>query len=1383
MSLKPSRAKRALAYALVHAIVWMQMVPVALAATDLADVPLATKGRAKPNMILVVDDSGSMDFEFLPTKGATTNDGNLWWNTASRSFIGYGATSTANTWQGGGTDPTGTLGGTGFFSATPPTGPLNFNFSGVQDSTWKKYVYLFPNGYCGGSCDTRSYSDGGDGLFPIAPTREFGWTRSPLYNAQYYNPAINYDPWRPYNTGSGSSLTLPNYDGTAGLHTAVRSHPIYPTSGAASTMNLTTTVPKPATDAAAASYLFILYSGMIMPANSRYRICAQNGTGCGTWTNGSATDDVCLVPAAADTASYCHFAGTYGVTSTLAVGSSGAPALPKRVEAQIAYDPAVVWILSTATGALGANEAYGPDGRRLQRITISSATTSYTKASTRTDCAGASCTYQEEMTNFANWFAYHRKRHMMLNGALGLAFDQLTGLRAGYFLFNNRVNVTMRDFDDASDTLNAKRLLNDLYRTKGNSGTPTRRSIEYAGQQFQRTDASAPVQAACQSNAAFVITDGFATTEGPASTYGNQDGNTTNRFATQYSTTNTALNYTTATPAGLVATPPTDPAISTVTVTPQMPYADGESETMGDVAMYYYRNNLRSDLAKRQVPIEIRNENADSDRNDYVHMNTYALGLGVQGEVFGRTDTTTLTQINQNPYNTALTWSWPSVYSGTSYKDRHPAAIDELWHATLNGRGLMLSASSPEETRAGVVDIVNSVGAKGGSGAAVAVANPNVVPGDNFSYASSYNSGPWSGDLNKYEISTSTGDVSTTALWSPSPQKQLAVRPPSNRLIATYDGSDGIPFEWSNLTSTQQAALTATVSGVTISGELVLNFLRGDRSLEVEKFRTRGPRPTIDAATGSYVISDGKYVYTNNRTPDDISILGDIVNSEPVVVRGPKFSYFDDGYLDFKTTYANRSGVVYQGANDGMLHAFDVSTGAELWSYVPNAVFTNLRTLSDRYSYRHLYYVDGTPTVGDVDFSVTGDPVPADPADPNWHTILVGGLRKGGFGYYALDITTPTASTETTVASKVLWEFPNASTSATVTPNIGYSYGKPLVVKTRAAGWVVLVTTGYNNGTGTGSSGGDGIGRVIVLNPTDGSVIATLSTGAGTTTAPSGLAHLSAFSQRPDLDPTIEAAYGGDLLGNVWRFDLSGATTSSWTVGLLARLRSSTGDIQPVTTEPELGMIQNKRVIYVGAGQYLGDTDVPTTATPPAGSMSARTMSFYALRDDLSTTSTSTPQISGRGVMVSQTVTKSTSTLDITTNAVDFASASGWGWYLDLPDAGERLVTHPVLSGGAIVFTTNIPNSTDPCNPGGSSWLYFIDYATGGRISGATNAGKRLGSFLASRPVLIRLPSGQIVALIRTSTASTVKENVQSRPSAASGRRLSWREIPDTGSE
>jgi type IV pilus assembly protein PilY1 len=1373
-----------------------------LAATDLADIPISSRSSVNPNLILVVDDSGSMDWEITPSRGQTSSNGILWWNMASRSFIGWAGTRSGggvtDTWAGGGCIPT-SSGCAAPFSTNPPRGPINFNADSNPSGTWRPFSYLFPMPACGANCDGRAYTGHETWGHAVAPTREFGWTRSALYNGQFYNPAISYAPWRPFNDGS-TTITPPSFDNAAAPWNAVRAHPVLKASGTTGTaLTFDLTGVTATTDATATNRSFVMDPGMILPAGARYRICSVTSIGsttsCGGW-NAGLSSDRCLVPTSSTPAAYCRFASAYGVTGTLNIGGTN-----RRVDVQIPYRAATYWVLSTATGTLAADEAYGPDGRRIRRIEILPGINSYAKATTRTDCAGATCTYAEEMTNFANWFAYHRRRHQTVTGAMSEAFHDIKTLRTGFFTFNNRSAVTMRDFSSASDTTNAKRLLGDLYRIKGAGSTPTRQALEFAGNEFRRTGTGAPINASCQSNAALVITDGFASSEAPNANYGNADASSTNRFTRPYAADNANLNYTTAQPPGNIPPPPAE-SIPPVTVAPVHPYADSESNTLADVAMHFYSTNLRPDLPPRRVPVNLVDASPNADRNDFLHMNTYALGFGVQGLVFGKTDTAGNIQANQDPFvSTTPQWFWPNARSGSGYVAQNPATIDELWHATINGRGMMLSANSPDETRAAMSDLINVVSAKTSAGAAVGISNPYIESGSNHLYASSYNPGSWSGDLNKHEIDTGAGTQNSAALWNPSPQKQLATRPPGTRVIATYNGTAATPFRWDNLSATQQSALTSTVNGITAADPDVLEFLRGERWHEGTKFRVRGPKPVVDPDTGAFQVSSGAYVYPNNRVPDDIAVLGDIVHAEPVVVDKPMLSYFEPGYQDFKTAKATREGVVYQAANDGMLHAFSAVDGRELWAYVPGLVVGKLRQLAERSTFNHKYYVDATPATGDIDFTRAGSAAGggsfADPEElsavavtlgsagttsgstsSDWRTLLVGGLRKGGFGYYALDVTTPAAPNEDALAAKVLWEFPNAQTDAddpTARANIGYSFGKPLIVKTRAAGWVVVVSSGYNNGTGADSSGGDGIGRVWILDPRNGKIIRTLATGVGTATAPSGLAALSPFAQRAQIDPTVEAVYGGDLLGNVWRFDLSGDTVASWYVAKLAALKNSAGQPQPVTVEPDLGVIKGRRVVFVGTGQTLGDSDVLGSPTENT-SVSRRTNSVYALRDDPAHTSSTATLISGRNAMVRQTVTKTSDTINITSTSVNWGTSAGW--YFDLPDTGERADTSPALSSGVLTVNTNIPNKMDACNPGGSSWQYMVDYTTGGLVPGATSAGRRIGSFLVSRPVAVEA-GGRIRILTRGGDATTNTSDLPTRPNGTTGRRVSWREVTD----
>ncbi|QJC56441.1 Type IV pilus biogenesis factor PilY1 [Polaromonas vacuolata] len=667
------------------------------------------------------------------------------------------------------------------------------------------------------------------------------------------------------------------------------------------------------------------------------------------------------------------------------------------------------------------------------------------------------------------------------------------------------------------------------------------------------------------------------------------------------------------------------------------------------------------------------------------------------------------------------------------------------------GTDASIAASDSATFQAAITSVTEDIIAKVGAASAVAVANAHVTSTDNASYASSYNSGTWSGDVNAYSIDLTTGLPSTVSLWSAgSAATQLDLRQASSRYIVSSPDAagaiGGIQFQPSNALSTtklsasQQTLLNTTAS---IDGAAVLAYLRGDRSGETAlTYRARA------------------------------HLLGDIINAEPLLVREPSASYSDTGYTSFKQTNSARSRVLYQAANDGMLHAFAAASGAELWAFVPNLVLSSLNNLSRSSGFSHQYTVDGTPVSGDVDFNNVG----GNNNTVDWRTILVGGLAKGGRGYYALDVTNANAASEAAVSGKVLWEFPNSVSNAgirsTAKLNMGYSFGRPVIVKTLAKGWVVLVSSGYNNGTNSGESGGDGLGHLYVLNPKTGDLIADIPT-TGCTTSPNinpcGLSELSAYVSNGDIDNTTDYVYGGDLKGNLWRFDLSGNTVNQWQVAKFATLKDGNAVAQPITTAPELTLTSDGRMVYVGTGQYLGSTDI--AGSIGANSNASQTQTIYGLKDSF--VALTDPV---RSVLQQQTFTTSGNNRVSSNNSVDYAVKKGW--FIDLPSSGERINTNPALAGKTLVFSSNIPNLT-VCQPGGSSWAYFLNIRTGGLVENSTLSwsGVFLGNALASRPVLIQLPSGKIVSLVRTSDAQTIKQDVPVSSIAFIPKRTSWREL------
>lgn len=687
----------------------------------------------------------------------------------------------------------------------------------------------------------------------------------------------------------------------------------------------------------------------------------------------------------------------------------------------------------------------------------------------------------------------------------------------------------------------------------------------------------------------------------------------------------------------------------------------------------------------------------------------------------------------------------------------NPAAMSVMHGmAHAGGTNSAIAATDEASFRAAMTAISDDINAKVGAAAAVAVSNVRLTSADNDSFVTSYNSGTWTGDLQAFDVDSVTGLQSTTPLWtSGSASTQLDLRTPASRFIVTSTDTagaiGGVQFQPTSATTTTKlsaAQQTLLNSPLSTDGAAVLAYLRGNRAGEGTTYRTRA------------------------------HLLGDLINAEPVLVKAPSARYADDGYSTFKTNYASRTRMIFQGSNDGMLHAFTASSGAESWAYIPNLVLGNLNNLSKKVGFNHKYYVDGTPVVSDVDFdNVVGGTF----ATPDWRTILVGGLAKGGRGYYALDVTTPTATSEANAQAKVLWEFPNSITNATARAaaiaNMGYTHGKPIIVKTPAAGWVVLVTSGYNNGTNAGDSGGDGRGHLYVINAKTGDLIRDIVTPATCSSAPAtnpcGLAHISAYVDS-ELDNTTDYVYGGDLYGNVWRFNLTDLTSSSsWSVAKFATLKDASGNVQPITSAPELSLIDNMRMVFIGTGQYLGAKDIP--GATGANSSATTTQTIYGLRDSLTTLSDPL-----RGDLQQQTLSTSGTLRTLSNNQVNYGStpSSDVGWYIDLPSTGERVIGDPIIALSTLVVTTNIPSSTK-CNPGGSSWEYFINLKTGGLAENSTVtwSGTFLGDGLASRPTIVQLPSGKVISLTRLSDATTVKVDVPISSTSSTKKRISWREI------
>jgi len=625
--------------------------------------------------------------------------------------------------------------------------------------------------------------------------------------------------------------------------------------------------------------------------------------------------------------------------------------------------------------------------------------------------------------------------------------------------------------------------------------------------------------------------------------------------------------------------------------------------------------------------------------------------------------------------------------------DGKPSTTNE-WDT--NGDGVpdnYFFVTNPSMLETQLSNAFNAILAHAGSASAASVNSGSLNSGTRI-YQAAFDTGTWSGQLLAYPI-LSNGTLGASS-WDAS---QKIPAPASRNIITTNASGAGIKFAWTSLSTAQQAMLQQT--GTATVGQERLNYLRGDRSKEVFQ---GGP-------------------YRNRDSP-----LGDIVNSAPVYMASPPFRYSDSmessPYSAFKIANAGRRPMLYVGANDGMLHAFDASistsgsppdptnSGTEKFAFIPSAVFPNLYQLTSQ-TYSHLYYADGTPSV--IDAFVGG----------SWRTVLVSGLNKGGREVYALDVTNPDAVTESSAASLVLWEFTSANDA-----DLGYTFSRPAVVKMHDGSWAAVFGNGYN-GTGTGHA------VLFVVNLSTGALLAKIDTGVGSAATPNGLATPAAVDV--DSDNIIDYVYAGDLLGNMWKFDVRGATAGSWSVayssgGKPAPLftatdaASPTPHPQPITERPSVGYGPGGSglIVLFGTGKFIEASDRTVDTTPA----NQRPQTFYGIFD--ANTGAVSDIVSGRGSLQAQTITSEQSTtksvLDKNGNKVDevlnvrTTSANKVnpltqkGWYIDLvsPNGyeGERQVSDPVLRSSKIIFATTIPMS-DPCAYGGRSWLMTMDSLTG----------------------------------------------------------------------
>ena len=851
--------------------------------------------------------------------------------------------------------------------------------------------------------------------------------------------------------------------------------------------------------------------------------------------------------------------------------------------------------------------------------------------------------------------------------------------------------------------------------------------------------------------------------------------------------------------------PPPDPAITETKGCTAWPCSvetanptGGSTNSLADVAQYYYVHDLRPDMADQTAVIS---SSPLDDHAPWQHMTTFALGLGVSGVLKYQTDYQTsstgdFAQIRppavvppampKDPTKNWPAWPDPTLDYGVGKPYDNPKSIDDFWHAAVNGRGQYFSANDPAAVVDGLGAALSSIDSASGAGGGVSVTTATPVPGNNTSFLTSFRTVEWSGNITAQKIDPATAVLLTTVDWSAQGKLDAVTSLAcDNRTIyvRSSSGTNSLAnFSWNTkaclagvptgsadtgLTSAQQslfnstavarlsqfAAMTDGSSGTVdqrslAAGSNMVNFVRGQRGLEV--------------TTDAFIVNNASTLYRKRA-----HVLGDIVGSVATYVAAPALAYSDTGYESFKTANAGRTPMVYVGANDGMLHAIYAPTsatdpniasaGAEAWAYVPQAVMPDLYRLADTdYKVNHHFFVDGTPSTGDV-FDSTASA---------WKTILVGGLAAGGKGYYALDVTNP-------AAPKSLWEFNQSSTcysaadasTAGADCHLGLSFGRPVITKLVDGTWVVMVTSGYNNVRDTAGTG-DGHGYLYVLNAITGKIISKLDTGVGDSTNPSGLREVNNYVANGALDNTTLRVYGGDLFGNIWRFDVNdNVAPVGKEATLVATAKDPSGVGQPITTRLQLAEVDGKTMIVAATGQFLGGTDTSTT----------QVQSVYSFLDLVGSAVVYTDL---RGSLRKVSLTQAGTSRKAACSGGGTNCALTTGWVLDLPESGERTNVDPFIVAGTLVFVSNVP-SNSACQAGGHGWINFVNLLSGLSVSSDPDeaVSKYLYDSLSVGVTFVVTTDGSVKGIAESSIGEVKTFDIATEPPTPRGRRVSWREI------
>ena len=942
-----------------------------------------------------------------------------------------------------------------------------------------------------------------------------------------------------------------------------------------------------------------------------------------------------------------------------------------------------------------------------------------------------------QQTAFANWYSYYRTRILAARSSVANAFYAIPGnVRLAWQRLNTGQIDNTKIIRAISDTTQRANFYTFLFASAPSGGTPTRLSTDRVATYFGNSntgnvehnpyyDVNIGRELSCRQNYQLLVTDGG--------------------WKDNASVITSNVDQTAATlPDGRAYNP---------TGTTTKIFGGGPSQNgiagFADVAFYYWKTDLRSSLTNNvpafipdtstgitgpvdpnvgNDPATVPDEvywNPQNDPATWQHLVQFIVTFGLGGKLNFPGD-------YNNLRTGVVQWTdWANAPNGEGIDT--PPKADDTWHGALNSRGELLNANRPSELVTAIVSVLNSVLSRTGSATALSATMSTLTQGTQ-GFSAGYNTSSWSGYLYKNALDANgspmppplwdAGCVLTGGQCTGTGQTGLPIPDPNSRVIYTMTPTNGVvQFKWANLSATQQAALnTNPVTGLVDGfGSARVDYLRGVRTNE-----NVGSLPTLRRRS---------------------SLLGAIINSQPQYVSGATGGFLDafpagspealaaspdangvpgpGSYAQFVQSNRARPPTVYVGSNDGMLHAFNAFNGAERWSYVPRTLFAQpslplipapqvnkLSRVTDTTAAIPPPTVDDTPVIQDVFLG------------GSWKTVLVGTLRFGGRGVFAIDVTSGSSGTP-------MWEIDNTTAGFA---NLGYTYRSANVARLRNGKWVVLLSSGYFPRDTTDPASLEPAANrtsLFVIDLATGALITEISTGSATQ-APSatyGLSTPAAYDL--DSDQVDDIVVAGDIAGNLWRFDLSDPSSSNWKVDLMFKSYSGAGDVgrSPISVIPVAmrDLVDGRPIWIFGTGKYLGKCD-RTSTSPPAGcgpDANTQIQGFYGIRD-YGTNSTNYPIQTTQ--VTYQTVSQQGDIRLLTHNSVPLSArpcssnlSCGWGMKLNIAtELSERVIVPivPIYSSNIAVLTTLIPKGDDPCDPDRRGAIMVVDAGTGGSLVG-----------------------------------------------------------------